>query len=151
MRSFGLLALLLLATACAGSRATERRDRHGERQGRWSTYYDDARTQRFTRGRYRHGQPVGGWQYFANTGHLQRREHYRRHGFSDITYYYPGGRVARRGRARVVAEPSGPHFYWLGEWKYYSPAGTLDSVQTYERGTHLGTRYFTARRARPGA
>ncbi len=151
MRSLLLLILPALTTACAGFRAVERLDRHGERQGRWSTYYDDARTQVFTRGRYRHGQPVGRWRYFADTGHLQRCERYRGRGFSDITYYYPDGRVARRGRARVVDEPGGPHFYWLGEWQFYSPTGALDSVQTYERGTRRGTRYFTANWSRPGA
>ncbi len=146
MRSLLLLILSALATACAGSRDTGHLDRHGERQGRWSTYYDDARTQVFTRGHYRHGQPVGRWRYFANAGYLQRRERYRHHGFSDIAYYYPSGRVAHQGRARVVDEPDGQHFYWLGEWKYYSLAGTLDSVQTYERGTRLSTRHFTGSR-----
>lgn len=146
-----LLALLsALATACASGRPAEHLDRQNERQGRWTTYYDDARTQRFTRGRYRHGQPVGRWRYYAATGRLQRREHYRRHGFSNITYYYPDGRVARQGRARVVEEPDGQHFYWLGEWNYYSAAGALDSVQTYQMGQRLSTRYLTENRLRPG-
>jgi hypothetical protein len=149
MRS--LLPVLLggLATACVGSHPAERLDRHDQRQGRWTTYYDEARTQLFTRGRYRHGQPVGCWRYYALGGRLQRRERYRRHGFSDITYYYPGGEVARQGRARVVEEASGPHFYWLGEWKYYSLAGALDSVQTYNLGKCQNTRYFTGNRLLP--
>ena len=146
-----LLALLAsLVTSCAGGRAAEPLDRHVQRHGRWTTYYDDARTQLFTQGRYRHGQPVGRWRYYANTGRLQRRERYRRHGFSDITYYYPDGQVARQGRARVVEEPNGPHFYWFGEWKYYAAAGTLDSVQTYQLGKRLGTRYLTAKRVLAG-
>lgn len=149
MRPAPLIFLAGLATACVGSRATERLDRHDQRQGRWMSYYDDARAQPFTRGRYRHGQPVGRWRYYATTGRLQRLERYRRHGFSDITYYYPNGQVARQGRARVVEEPSGPHFYWLGEWNYYSATGCLDSVQTYKLGKRLSTRYFTGNRLRP--
>jgi hypothetical protein len=140
-----LILLGGLATACGG-RPTERLDRHDQRQGRYHTYYDEAGTQLLTQGRYRHGQPVGRWRYYALAGTLQRRERYRRHGFSTITYYYPGGQVARRGRARVVQEPTGPHFYWLGEWQYYSPAGTLDSVQTYERGHCQSTRYVSGNR-----
>ena len=146
MRYFSILVLMGLATACVGSHATGHLDRHDQRQGRWTTFYDDARTQLFTRGRYRHGQPVGRWCYYTPTGSLQRRERYRRHGYSDIAYYYPGGRVARQGRARVVEEPSGPHFYWLGEWSYYSLAGTLDSVQTYDLGKRQLTRYLTGNR-----
>jgi hypothetical protein len=149
MRSLLFILLSSLVTACAGSHPAERRDRHDQRRGRYRTYYDDARTQLFTRGRYRHGQPVGRWRYYAPDGALQRHERYRRHGFSDLTYYYPSGRVARQGRARVVEEPSGPHFYWLGEWHYYSPAGALDSVQTYDRGQRQSTRYLTGNRPLP--
>ncbi len=146
MRTLLLALLASLATACAGSRAAEHLDRHDQRQGRWNTYYDDARTQLLTRGRYRHGQPVGRWRYYTLAGAVQRRERYHRHGFSDITYYYPSGKVARQGRARVVEEPSGPHFYWLGDWNYYSLAGALDSVQTYDLGKRQRTRYLTAER-----
>ena len=149
MRLLPLLLLSALAPACTGSRAApERLDRQGQRQGRRRTYYDEARTQLFTRGRYRHGGAVGRWRYYAPTGELQRQERYRRHGFSLITYYYPTGRVARSGQARTVEEPRGPHFYWFGEWRYLSPDGPLDSVQVYETGQRVSTRYFTDKRKR---
>ena len=147
MRSLLLLLLLSsLATACAGSRpAAERLDRQGQRHGRNATYYDEAHTQLFTRGRYRHGRPVGCWRYYAQAGELQRQERYRL-GLSEIAYYYPTGRVARRGRARTVDEPHGAHFYWFGEWQYFSPAGALDSVQVYEVGKRISTKYLTDKR-----
>jgi len=145
-----LLGLLgALATACAGTRPTgpaERSDRQGRRQGRSRTYYDEARTQRFIEARYRHGQPVGRWRYYAQAGDLQRQERYRRRGFSDIRYYYPGGQVARRGRARTVDELQGAHFYWLGEWRFYSPAGALDSVQVYRLGHRTSTKCLIDKR-----
>ncbi|WP_151087267.1 toxin-antitoxin system YwqK family antitoxin [Hymenobacter baengnokdamensis] len=146
MRLLLFLLLSALATACASTRLAERTDRQGQRQGRYCTYYDAARTQLFTRGRYRHGQSVGRWRYYAQAGELQRQERYRRHGFSDIIYYYPSGQVARRGHARTVDEPKGPHFYWLGEWQFYSLAGTLDSVQLYNFGKRTSTRYLTDKR-----
>lgn len=139
-------SLAVVLTACAGAHSAERLDRRGQRQGHYRTYYDDAGTQLFTRGRYRHGQPVGRWRYYAQAGELQRQERYRRHGFSDITYYYPSGQVARQGRARTVEEPKGAHFYWLGEWRYYSRAGALDSVQHYRLGKRVRTSYLTESR-----
>ncbi|RZK45796.1 MAG: hypothetical protein EOO59_20395 [Hymenobacter sp.] len=144
-----LIGLAVIVAACTATPPTGRFDRLGQRQGRHRAYYDDARTQLLTRGRYRHGQPVGRWRYYALAGELQRQERYRRHGFSDVTYYYPSGQVARRGRARVIDEPSGAHFFWLGEWQHFSPAGTLDSVQRYELGKHLSTRYLTDKRKLP--
>ena len=140
---FGLL--LALATAYASTRPPAgRTDRQGDRQGRYRTYYDDARTQLFMRGRYRHGQPVGRWRYYAPAGEVQHKERYRRHGLSDITYYYPSGRVAKRGYARLADEPDGLHFYWFGDWNYYSPAGALDSVQVYTLGKRTSTRRLAA-------
>ena len=145
-----LLFLLLsaLATARASGRPDGHFDRKGQRQGRFRTYYNDAGTQLFTQGRYRHGQPVGRWRYYAQAGELQRQERYRRHGFSDIAYYHASGRVARRGRARVVEEPAGPHFYWLGEWQYFSPVGQLDSVQVYSLGKRVASKLPGASQAR---
>ena len=151
MRS--LLLLLLpgaLAAACTSARPTEHLDRQGRRRGHYSTYYDDARTQLLTRGRYRRGQPVGRWRYYAQAGSLQRQERYRRHGFSDITYYYPTGQVARRGRGRTVAEPDGAHFYWLGEWQCYSPVGALNSVQVYKLGKLTTTNRLADKRKPAG-
>ncbi len=141
-----LFCFSALLTACTSARPAERLDHQGQRRGRYRTYYDDAHTQRFTEGRYRHGSPVGRWRYYAQAGELQRQEHYRRHGFSDIAYYYPNGRVARRGRARTVDEPRGAHFYWLGEWQFYSQAGALDSVQVYDVGKRTTTKYLTDKR-----
>lgn len=142
MRSCLLILLASLATACTSTKPTGRTDRQGDRQGRYRTYYDDARTQPFMRGRYRHGQPVGRWRYYAQAGELQHKERYRHHGLSDITYYYPSGRVAKQGHARLADEPDGLHFYWLGDWNYYSPAGALDSVQVYTLGKRTSTRHL---------
>lgn len=145
-----LLFILLsgLATACAPRLASgprgfwhlNRVDRHGDPQGRWKVYSDDANSQLSTRGRYRHGRPVGHWRYYAPVGGaLVREERYHRHGLSDITYYHPNGQVARRGHARVVDEPSGMHFYWYGEWLSYSDAGVLQKIETYQNGRLVTT------------
>ena len=139
-----LFALLSgLATACAprlssGPRGfwhTNRLDRHGDPQGRWKVYSDDADAQLSTRGRYRHGRPVGRWRYYTPpAGTLAREERYHRRGRSSLIYYHPNGRVARRGHARLVDEPDGMHFYWYGEWLSYSEAGVLQKIETYENG-----------------
>ncbi len=147
MQRLLLLSLLLaLATACASTRPTGRTDRQGDRQGRYRTYYDASRTQLFTRGRYRHGRPVGRWRYYAQAGEMQHQERYHRHGLSDIVYYYPSGQAFKQGHARLANEPDGLHFYWFGDWNYYSPAGTLDSVQVYSLGKRTSTRHLTENR-----
>ena len=148
MRILLLSLLCALAIACASPRPASgprgfwhanRVDRHGDPQGRWKVYSDDANTQLSTRGRYRHGRPVGRWRYYTATGSLVRRERYRRHGLSELTYYYPSGQVARRGQARVADEPDGLHFYWFGQWQSYSEAGALQKIETYANGKLVAT------------
>ncbi|MGI4740186.1 MAG: toxin-antitoxin system YwqK family antitoxin [Janthinobacterium lividum] len=148
MRFFVVAGLVLLATACSprlssgpwGFWHTNRVDRHGDPQGRWRVYSDDANSQLSTRGRYRHGRPVGRWRYYAPVGGaLLRQERYHRHGLSDIIYYHPNGQVARTGHARIVDEPGGLHFYWYGEWLSYSDAGVLQKIETYQDGKRVTT------------
>ena len=148
MRILLLTLLSVLATACSSPRLSSgprgfwhanRVDHHGDPQGRWKVYSDDANTQLSTRGRYRHGRPVGRWRYYAATGCLVRQERYRRHGLSDLTYYYPSGQVAHRGQARVADEPGGLHFYWFGQWQSYSETGVLQKIDTYDKGKLVAT------------
>ena len=144
--SFALLAVL--AAACAprlssGPRGfwhANRLNRHGDPVGRWQLYYDEARTKPLTRGHYRRGQATGRWYYYTPAGSLVRQEHHRPHGLSDLTYYHPNGRVARRGQAHVADEPDGLHFYWFGEWLSYSDNGTLQKIETYQNGRLVDTQ-----------
>ena len=142
-----MLLISVVLASCAGSRGlapyglhgfwlTNRFDRHGRETGRWRTYYDDARHQPFTAGRYRHGQPVRSFRYYDPTGQLDRTETYTRDGYCEVTYWYPGGQVARRGPAQWVTGGRGAaRFYWYGTWTSYDPAGQVTAVQTYVDGT----------------
>ena len=142
-----LVACIWLLGACAGSRATthheprgfwppNRSDRAGRAQGRWRTYYDSANTRPFTTGRYRHGRPVRTFRYYAPTGSLDHSERYRREGFCEVTYWYPGGQVARRGPAQwVTGRGKAPRFYWYGTWTSYAEDGRITSIQTYADGS----------------
>ena len=111
-------------------------DRDGKAQGRWRTYYDSADAQPFTTGRYRHGRPVRTFRYYAPTGRLDYSEQYRRQGFCEVTYWHPGGQVARSGHAQwVTGNGQAPRFYWFGPWTNYAENGQVAGIQTYTNGT----------------
>ena len=143
-----LLSNPVLLSACAGSHAathygargfwnTNRFDRHGLETGRWRTYYDEGRTRKqpFTTGRYKHGRPVKTFRYYDPTGKLDRTEQYQRDGFCEVTYWHPGGQVARKGHAQwVTGKGRAPRFYWYGPWTSYDVNGQITSIQTYDDG-----------------
>lgn len=140
-----LLLGLLFCAACAGPRRTANRtDGHGLSRGRYHTYYgDSARSQPYTVGRFRHGRPVGQFRYFAPTGKVEKTERYGADGFCEVTYYYPGGQVERRGHAQWVTGAKGARFFWFGPWIYYDEAGQITAIQTYTDGTHTATDVYT--------
>ena len=111
-------------------------DRHGLKQGRWRTYYDAAKTQPFTAGRYRHGRPVRIFRYYAATGALDHSERYARQGFCEVTYWYPGGQVARRGHAQwLTGSKVNLRFYGFGSWVSSAEKGDTTALETYMDGT----------------
>lgn len=150
MRPFQLLLLLVLSAllgSCAGSRfattppawafwMTNRFDRHGLATGRWRTYYDDGHHQPSTAGRYRHGRPIKTIQYYDPTGKLDRSETYSKDGYCEVSYWHPGGQLARRGPAQwVTGRSKSPRFYWYGTWTSYEADGQISAVQTYINGS----------------
>jgi YD repeat-containing protein len=150
MRLFRFLLLCCLTAllgACASSRSSSQAgrrgfwrpnhfDRHGLENGRWRTYYDDNKKQPFTTGRYRHGRPVRAFRYYSPTGQLDRTEQYQNDGLCEVTYWYPGGQVVRKGSAQwVTGKGRAPRFYWYGTWTSYNPSGQITDVQTYTDGT----------------
>jgi antitoxin component YwqK of YwqJK toxin-antitoxin module len=139
------LAVFLFG-ACAGPRASgyskdrgfwkpNRSDRKGLAKGRWRTYYDDAKKQPFTSGQYRHGRPVRTFRYYAPTGALDHSEVYGDDGYCEVTYWYPSGKVARRGNAQWVTGAKGARFYWYGPWTSFAEDGRITAIQTYTDGT----------------
>ena len=141
-----LLALSALLESCAGSRfaltppawafwKSNRFDRHGLETGRWRTYYDDNKKQPYTAGHYRHGRPVKTFQYYDPTGKLDRSETYQQDGYCEVSYWHPGGQLARRGPAQwATGHGQPPRFYWYGTWTSYAPDGQISAVQTYLDG-----------------
>ena len=128
--------MLGLTASCASNRFNQQ----GDRQGRWHTYYDPANHQPQAVGRYRHNQPVGRWRYYARAGHLERQERFRQGGRSLLTYYYPSGRVWRKGRTRLADDGRALHYYWTGDWRVYDESGRLKQVDIYVLGQLAASR-----------
>lgn len=148
-----LPALSILATGCTtiaqhgpiGFWSRNRFGADGQRQGPWRDYFDAAEQQPANRGRYHHGRPVGTWQYYDATRQRERtdRFHRRPYGLVTLTYYHPGGQVAKQGRARYRAEANVARFYWFGEWKCYSVTGQSLPSEFYRNGHRTATLLTT--------
>ncbi|GGG40372.1 toxin-antitoxin system YwqK family antitoxin [Hymenobacter glacieicola] len=114
-----------------------RYDGGDQRHGPWREYFDQEEKQLANRGRYRHGLPVGVWRNYNPGGQLEHTERFYRHPYGLVTlaYYHPNGKLAKRGRARYRAEPTGAHFFWFGEWQRFGPDGQPLPSEWYQDGT----------------
>ncbi|RSK46699.1 toxin-antitoxin system YwqK family antitoxin [Hymenobacter perfusus] len=148
-----LFSLVISAPGCAtvakhkpiGFWSRNRFDGQDQRHGPWREYFDGAEQHLANRGRYRHGRSMGIWHYYTLTGAQERTERfYRRpYGLVRLSYFHPGGQLAKQGQARYRAEASVARFYWFGEWKCYSPTGQALPSEFYRNGHRTATLLTT--------
>jgi len=135
--------LLLLAVALATSAQAQRLNRvnkHGERKGKWMTYYDEEKKQPCFKGRFRNGKIRGKAIYWLSDGCLERREAYR---FRKIKtrFYYCSGKLRKEGQARIEVKPDTVTYFFYGDWKTYDEQGQLLQTERYEKGVKVHTTY----------
>lgn len=88
-----------------------------------------------SKGFFKNDRPSGTWKHY-NEGALIRKEKYRRgeEGTRIKTkFYYPNGRVDKKGMAMIEYKPVDTHYYWVGKWKYYSSKGELIAIKLFQK------------------
>ncbi len=114
-------------------------DKNGQRDGKWCTYYDQSKGIKDKVGKYKHGEQVGKWKYYTHEGILYKEERYNLRKHRIHTKIYKNGKLLKTGKARIVDEPDGIHYYWYGEWKYYNENGKLEKIIIYDNGKAVNT------------
>jgi hypothetical protein len=126
-----LLAFLLLPLLSCSQHIN--RYRHQEKQGKWIIYHDSAETKIDNVGRYRRGNPKGKWKFYDEAGYLTKTELYRFRTIS-TAYYYPNGKIRKKGKAKQVEEGLILHYYYDGYWMLYDSTGSPVRKQLYQKG-----------------
>jgi antitoxin component YwqK of YwqJK toxin-antitoxin module len=147
-RSRGFVFILVLAFCVSGPMQAQglfkvnRLDKKGLRNGRWKSYSDKSRSIYYNKGRYRHDIKVGTWRYYTAEGKLERKEKFRKRATKmSITYYHPNGKVQSYGKAELVEEGDLLHYFWYGEWKFYTETGTYEKSKIFLMGKQINVIY----------
>lgn len=101
-----------------------------QREGKWVTI-DTLDFIYITKGKYHKGLEIGTWKQFCN-GKISKKEKYYKE-FSSIKYYYPNGKIMKRGYVKLDSNASEEHWYYFGKWYYFNEKGKLDSIKTYQK------------------
>ncbi len=120
-------------------------NRHKEHVGRWNYKEDKDNPDQITsKGRFKNGKQVKKWKYFYPNGQLYLVEKYdskKDFRILNATYYHKNGQVAHTGKAVQENTKERIHYYWIGDWKYYNPDGTLRKTVIYENGWPIKAIY----------
>ena len=140
--------------------------RLGLRVKEWKFYYENGKLQFI--GDYKYGEQDGIWKIFYENGNIKNIanydygklvglvRNYEEDGkFSSTTYYEEGSNltkwqffykdgksIEKEGMAYDMGEEAEKRWITTGEWKYYSKAGKLQKIETYENGEIIRVEKF---------
>ncbi len=105
------------------------------RHGRW-VFKDSTTTGvSISKGRFKKGDEVATWKYYDNKI-LYKTEKYKG-SIINVKYYYPDGKLKAQGYNKQEMTAQGLHWYYTGNWKYYSKPGKLDSSKFFYQGVEV--------------
>lgn len=137
-RFLNFFALFLVMMSCAPRKINVTKNQ--QPIGLWISYADSSKTKFFTKGKFKDGVQVGKWIYNSPNGNLERIEIYKGENIT-IKEYQDNGKLALKGKAKIVNEEKKLHFYYYGKWNYYFENGKLQKIGWFEKGNLIKEDY----------
>ncbi len=134
-----VLAIIIFSTSCDTLKINQYKNH--QQNGCWVYYTDNSKTKILSKGKFKNGTQVGKWIYNTTDGEKDRIEIYRGEKIK-IKHYHPNGQLALAGKANIVLEEKGLHFYYYGRWKHYLPNGKLQKISFYEKGKSIKENFI---------
>ncbi|HWY13004.1 MAG TPA: hypothetical protein VN026_16835 [Bacteroidia bacterium] len=129
---------LIIFNACTTSKINK--FKNGQQTGLWISYKDSTRTTFLNKGKFKDGVQVGKWIYNSPDGLKERIEVYRGKKIK-IKHFHPNGKIAVKGKGRIVVEEKKLHFYYYGPWYFYLDNGQLQKTAWFENGLKVKEVY----------
>ena len=116
--------------------------KYGEQNGLWKIYYENGNIKNIAN--YDYGKLVGLVRNYEEDGKFSSTTYYEEG--SDLTkwqfFYKDGKSIEKEGAAYDMGEEAEKRWIATGEWKYYSKAGKLQKIETYENGEIIKVEKF---------
>ena len=131
MRNFLLLFFCgLILFGCKSKPVNQKIDR--KKEGVWIDNYTEDSTTYKSYEYYKSDQPVKKWKSYIN-GKIYKTEKYKK-GICVVKSYYENGKLESKGKTKLEVNGVETHWFYFGEWKFYSDKGKLKSIKNYEKG-----------------
>ncbi|OCB75560.1 hypothetical protein B0A79_23910 [Flavobacterium piscis] len=103
-----------------------------KKEGLWVDNYEQDSTTYKSFEYYKNDQPVKKWKSYIN-GKIYKTEKYK-NGICIVRYYYENGKLQSKGKTKIEVNALETHWFYFGDWKFYSDKGKLTEIKKYNNG-----------------
>lgn len=103
-----------------------------KKEGLWVDNYQQDSTTYKSFEYYKNDQPVKKWKSYIN-GKIYKTEKYK-NGICIVRYYYENGKLQSKGKTKIEVNAVETHWFYFGDWKFYSDKGKLTEIKKYSNG-----------------
>ena len=103
-----------------------------KKEGLWVDNYQQDSTTYKSFEYYKNDQPVKKWKTYIN-GKIYKTEKYK-NGICIVKYYYENGKLQSKGKTKIEVDSIETHWFYFGDWKFYSDKGKLTEIKKYNNG-----------------
>ena len=126
-----LFAIILLSFfGCKSKVINQKIDK--KKEGKWVEVYVQDSIEYKSVEFYKKDLAVKKWKTFIN-GKLYKSEKYK-NGICIVKSYYENGKLESKGKTKLEINEAETHWFYFGEWKFYSDKGKLKGIKNYEKG-----------------
>jgi antitoxin component YwqK of YwqJK toxin-antitoxin module len=127
---FLVLFSALMLLSCKSKPINQKIDR--KKEGVWMDDYTQDGINYKSYEYYKNDQPVKKWKSYIN-GKIYKTEKYK-NGICIVKSYYENGKLESKGKTKLETNSVETHWFYFGEWKFYSDKGKLKGIKNYEKG-----------------
>lgn len=103
-----------------------------KKEGKWMDVYVQDNVEYKSIEYYKHDKPVKKWKTYIN-GKIYKTEKYK-NGICVVKNYYENGKLESKGNTKLEITTLQSHWFYFGDWKFYSDKGKLKGIKKYENG-----------------
>ncbi|MDX6190940.1 hypothetical protein SGQ83_16390 [Flavobacterium sp. Fl-318] len=103
-----------------------------KKEGKWMDVYVQDNVEYKSIEYYKHDEPVKKWKTYIN-GKIYKTEKYK-NGICVVKNYYENGKLESKGNTKLEITTLQSHWFYFGDWKFYSDKGKLKGIKKYENG-----------------
>ena len=86
--------------------------------------------------KHKNGNEIKTWRYYANKKRIKKEKY--KNGICNVTNYYPSGKIASKGKTKLVITDKLAHWFYFDYWYFYDEKEQLVDTKFYADGVLLG-------------